>query len=80
MRKINISVDECNSYWSVHLHYEYSTELTCPNHSYSAAVKTTGLTALDAIINLCKTLKKQKKQMSPKLAAALFSPLENKEI
>lgn len=75
MRKINISIDECSSYWSVNLEYKYRTPLTDTNH-YSAHIKSNGPTALDAIINLCKILKKQKKKMSPYLAEALFNPLE----
>jgi hypothetical protein len=75
MRNINIIVSECSDYWSVDLEYEYGTPLTAPNH-YSAHIKSNGPTALDAIMNLCKVLKKQKKQMSPYLAEALFKPLE----
>ena len=75
MRKINISIDECNSYWSVNLEYKYGTPLTDANY-YSVYIKSEGPTALDAVVNLCKILKKQKKKMSPYLAEALFKPLE----
>ena len=75
MRNINILVSECSDYWSVDLNYKYGTPLTDSSH-YSAHIKSNGPTALDAIINLCKVLKKQKKKMSPYLAEALFKPLE----